>query len=279
MGYKTILVSLNELDRLEPVIEFASVLAKDHGAHVTGVYVVPSPAVYPAVGPYVIPEVYDGLTRHFEEQTQSVKTKFNNRMTRHGLGSHWLEIRAVAPVISESVGEAARAADLVVASEINREGKNGVELDFIENVILHSGCPVLVLPHAGSAAPSFERIVCGYNGSKEAGRAIREAVPILSKASDVRIVRVDPPRQDDGAPAPGSEIAQMLVRHGVKAAAESIPGGGLNAAETLAARARELGAGLIVMGAYGHTRLREFVLGGATRYFLHHMSVPLFLSH
>ena len=89
-------------------------------------------------------------------------------------------------MISESVGEAARAADLVIASEINREGKNGVELDFIENLILHSGCPILVLPHQGTAAPSFERIICGYDGSKEAGRAIREAVPLLLKANDVR---------------------------------------------------------------------------------------------
>jgi nucleotide-binding universal stress UspA family protein len=227
----------------------------------------------------VIPEVYDGLTRHFEEQIQSVKTKFHDAMTRGGLASQWLEVRAVAPVISESVGEAARAADLVIASEINREGKDGVELDFIENLILHSGCPILVLPHKGSTAPSFERIICGYDGSKEAGRAIREAVPLLLKAKDVRIVWADPPKQQDAHGAPGADMAQMLARHGIKATAESIPTGGLKAAEALAVRVRDLGAGLIVMGAYGHTRLREFMLGGATRYALHHMNVPLFLSH
>ncbi len=279
MPYRTLLVSLNELDRLDTVLGTASALAKDHDAHVTGVYVVPSPAVYPAVGPYVIPEVYDGLTRHFEEQTQSVKARFNEAMGRAGLASQWLEVRAVAPVISESVGEAARAADLVIASEINREGKNGVELDFIENLILHSGCPILVLPHKLMSAASFERIVCGYDGSKEAGRAIREAVPLLGKAQDVRVVWVDAPRQQDAAGAPGADVAQMLRRHGVNVTAESVPGGGASAGEALAIRARDLNAGLIVMGAYGHTRLREFVLGGATRYALHHMSIPLFLSH
>ena len=279
MAYKTILVSLNELDRLDALLGTASALARDHGAHVTGIYVVPSPAVYPAVGPYVIPEVYDGLTRHFEDQTQAVKAKFDGAMTGHGLSSQWLEVRAVAPVISESVGEAARAADLVIASEINREGKNGVELDFIENLIVHSGCPILVLPHQGAAAPSFERIICGYDGNKEAGRAIREAVPLLLKATDVRIVWVDPPKRQEAEPAPGADMAQMLTRHGVKVTAESMPAGGINAAEALLVRARDLGAGLLVMGAYGHTRLREFVLGGATRHALHHVSVPLFLSH
>ncbi|MDP9138958.1 MAG: universal stress protein [Pseudomonadota bacterium] len=279
MAYKTILVSLNELDRLDTLLGTASALAREHGAHVTGVYVVPSPAVYPAVGPYVIPEVYDGLTRHFEDQRQSVKAKFDGAMAGNGLSSQWLEVRAVAPSISESVGEAARCADLVIASEIDRQGKNGVELDFIENLIVHSGSPILVLPHKGAAAPGFERIICGYDGNKEAGRAIREAVPLLRKANDVRVVWVDPPKQQDAGPAPGADMAEMLVRHGVKATAESMPTGGLNAAEALAVKARELGAGLIVMGAYGHTRLREFVLGGATRYALHHMSVPLFLSH
>ncbi len=133
MAYKTLLVSLNELDRLDMVLEAACVVARDQGAHVTGLYVVPSPAVYPAVGPYVIPEVYDGLTRHFEERAQSVRAKFDEAVTRAGLASQWLEVRSVAPIISESVGEAARAADLVIASEINRDGKDGVELDFIEN--------------------------------------------------------------------------------------------------------------------------------------------------
>jgi nucleotide-binding universal stress UspA family protein len=279
MAYRTILVSLNELDRLDALFDATSILARDHQAHVVGVYVVPSPAVYPAVGPYVIPEVYDGLTRHFEEQTQSVKAKFSDAMARGNLPSQWLEVRAVAPVISESVGEAARAADLVIASEINREGKNGVELDFIETLIVHSGCPILVLPHKSTAPLSFEKVVCGYDGGKEAGRAIREAVPLLKKAKDVRVVWVDPAKPQDGEPLPGADMAQMLVRHGVKATAESMTTSGLNAAEALAGKARDLGAGLIVMGAYGHTRLREFVLGGATRYALHHMSVPLFLSH
>ncbi len=128
-------------------------------------------------------------------------------------------------------------------------------------------------------AVNFERIVCGYDGSKEAGRAIREAVPLLGKAQDVRLVWVDPPKQQDAVDAPGADMAQMLRRHGVKVTAESIPGGGAGAGQALAARAHDLNAGLIVMGAYGHTRLREFVLGGATRYALHHMSIPLFLSH
>jgi nucleotide-binding universal stress UspA family protein len=166
----------------------------------------------------------------------------------------------------------------VVVSEANREGKNGVEVDFVENVILGLGRPVLVVP-GRTAALDTAQIVCGYNGSKEAARAIHDALPILRNAKDVRVVWVDPPKDRELAAPPGADMAESLQRHGVKATAQAVESNGANPAEAVMAKAREVGAGLIVMGAYGHSRIREFVLGGATRHALSNLAVPLLMSH
>jgi nucleotide-binding universal stress UspA family protein len=278
MTYKTLLVSLNEIERLDALLEITLKLAADQRAHVLGLYVIPAPAVYPAVGPYVVPEVFDGLTRYFEEQSKGTRAKFEALIKRRGVPGTWLEVKALAPVISETVSEVGRIADLVVVSEANREGKNGVEVDFVENVILGLGRPVLVVP-GRTAALDTAQIVCGYNGSKEAARAIHDALPILRNAKDVRVVWVDPPKDRELAAPPGADMAESLQRHGVKATAEAVESNGANPAEAVMAKAREVGAGLIVMGAYGHSRIREFVLGGATRHALSNLAVPLLMSH
>jgi nucleotide-binding universal stress UspA family protein len=276
MTYKTLLVSLNEIERLDAVLGLSASLAVDQHAHLIGLYVIPAPAVYPAVGPYVVPEVFDGLTRYFEEQSKDARNKFDAVLKRSGLPGQWLEVKALAPIISETVSEVGRIADLVVVSEANREGKNGVELDFVENVILGTGRPVLILPRKAALELNPNVIVCGYNGSKEAARAVHDAVPLLKKAKDVRLLWVDPASEAESS---GAEMAESLKRHGIKARAEAVESGGANPAEVVMAKARELGAGIVVLGAYGHSRIREFVLGGATRHALSTMTVPLLMSH
>src|SRR5688572_26602999 len=278
-AYKTILVSLNEIERLDALLDWTASLAKDLGSHVIGLYVIPAPSVYPAVGPYVVPEVFDGLTRYFEEQSKNARARFDAVLSRRGLAGEWLEIRAQVPSLSETVSEIGRCADLVVLSEINRDGKTGVELDFAENVILGVARPVVILPRAIQPVAG-DLIACGYNGSKEASRALHEAIPLLLKARDVRLIWVDPP-EEESPPAlpPGALMAASLNRHGVKAKVETLPSNGRNAAAVVVARAQELEARILIMGAYGHSRIREFVLGGATRHALSNIPIPLFMSH
>src|SRR5688572_9405820 len=124
MAYKTLLVSLNEIERLDAVLKTAAALAVRQQSHVIGLYVIPAPAVYPAVGPYVVPEVFDGLTRYFEEQLKGAKSKFDAVVQRSKLTGQWLEVKALTPVISETVSEIGRIADLIIVSEANRDGKN-----------------------------------------------------------------------------------------------------------------------------------------------------------
>jgi nucleotide-binding universal stress UspA family protein len=280
MTYKTILVSLNEIDRLDVLLELTTALAREHDAHVLGLYVIPAPAIYPAAGSYGIPEIFDSFTRYFEEQLRPAREKFESAVKRNDIAGQWLEIGARVPAISDSISEIGRIADLVVLSEPDRSADKGVELDLVENVVLSVGRPVLVIPQKSGRELKINQIVCGYNGSKEAARAVQDALPFLKKAEDVRLVWVDPSLERETAgPLPGADMAESLDRHGVKATMEPMPTNGINPAEALLTRARDLGAGLIVMGAYGHSRLREFVLGGATREALSTLSVPLILSH
>jgi nucleotide-binding universal stress UspA family protein len=278
MAYKTLLVSLNEIERLDAVLKMAAALAVQQQSHVIGLYVIPAPAVYPAVGPYVVPEVFDGLTRYFEEQLKDAKGKFDAAVQRSKLTGQWLEVKALTPVMSETVSEIGRIADLIIVSEANRDGKNGVELDFVENLILGTGRPLLILPRSSGADLNTDRIVCAYDGSKEAARALHDAIPLLQRSKDVRLFWVDPD-SDPARPPPGSDMAESLRRHGIEATAESLPSGGINPAEVVVAKGRELGAGMVVMGAYGHSRIREFVLGGATRHALANITIPLLMSH
>jgi nucleotide-binding universal stress UspA family protein len=280
MTYKTILVALNEIDRLAAVLEFSAGLAAEHNAHIIGLYVIPGPAVYPAVGPYAVPEIIDIFTKYFEEQSQDVRDKFESAMKRDDLSFQWLEVRATAPEVSQTVSEIGRIADIVVVSEMDRQASMGVEVDFVANVVMGVGRPVLILPRTAGNKLKIDQIICGYNGSKEAARAIHDALPLLKRAADVRLVWVDPSKTHGTAGAlPGADMAESLDRHGVKVTVEPMPTSGQDAAEALLTRARDLDAGVIVMGAYGHSRLREYVLGGATRNALSAMSVPLMMSH
>src|SRR4026207_2328978 len=116
MNYKTILASLNEIDRLDPLLEVVAELASMEDAHVIGLYVIPAPAVFPAVGPYALPEIFDSWTKHFEDQRPLVKAKFEAAMARNGGAWQWIETRASVPGISDDVSEVGRIADLVVLS-------------------------------------------------------------------------------------------------------------------------------------------------------------------
>lgn len=151
-----------------------------------------------------------------------------------------------------------------------------------EAVLFGSGRPVLLLPDAARRkAPAFGLVAVGWDGGAPAARAVADALPILARAARVRVVTVageashDTPR---GPFAPASALLRHLARHGVQATAEEVDAAGRPAGDALHDDAARHGADLLVMGAYGHSRLRELVLGGATRTLLGRLPLPLFLS-
>ena len=280
MSYRTILVSLNEINRLAETVAAAVQLARDTGAHVSGLYVVPAVQVYPSVGFEAAPQVFEGNRSFFKDHAPRVKQAFEEAMRRENLPHDFHQIDARTPIIADEVVAAGRVADLVVVSATNPDEITGVERDFVEQIVMALGRPVVVLPSQGDAKLSLNEIVIGWDGGREAARATFDALPLLKKAGKVRVVRIDPQKDPSlrGSVA-GADLAESLSRHGVKAEAQGYPTDGLDEGQALMRCAEDAGAGLIVMGAYGHSRLAEFIFGGATRFVLTRMARPVLMSH
>lgn len=280
MSYKTILVSLNEVSRVKELLAAASGLARALDAHVSGLYVVPAVQVYPSVGFEAAPQVFEGNRSYFKDNAARVREGFDAAMKAEGLPNDFRQIDARTPVIADEVVAAGRTADIVIVSATNPEEITGVERDFVEQVVMALGRPVVVLPYQGEARLSLGEIVVGWDGGREAARAAFDALPILKLAERVRVVRIDPQKDPSlrGAVA-GADLAEALARHGVKTETQGYPTDGMDEGQALLRCAEDCGAGLIVMGAYGHSRLAEFIFGGATRFVLTRLSRPVLMSH
>jgi nucleotide-binding universal stress UspA family protein len=276
MSYKTIVVSLNETGRLPQILAAARKLGSTFKAHVRGVYVIPAAQVYPMVGYDAVPEIYDGNRVYFQTEKDKVKAEFEKAMKADGVAGAFVTVDGRTSQIANEVAEQARSADLVILAASKADGSSGVETEFAERVVMLAGRPVLLLPRDGEAPLNLEDIVLGWDNGREAARAAFDALPILRLAKKVRIAGIDvAPKGVE----PGADIAETLAHHGVKAEITHVSSDGMGTGDTLLRAAKDLGAGLVVMGAYGHSRLTEFVFGGATRQALKKLSTPVLMSH
>ena len=150
--------------------------------------------------------------------------------------------------------------------------------DLVIDLLFGAGVPLIVAPAQGASVQPPSRIVIAWEGGRVAARAVRDALPLLAKAETVEIVSVHGEKPIEGE-APGADLAEHLKRHGVAVSTHALPVGVDGVAATLRGHVRHRGADLLVMGAYGHSRLREFILGGATREALANVEVPILMSH
>jgi len=280
MTFKTILVGLNEMERNDALLEQGAVLARVMDAHIAGLYVVPAVQLYPSTAFEAMPVIFEAHRDYFQTRRDAVKTKFLAGLRRHGVRGDIAVVDSASPLISDATIEHGRVSDLLLLSQVDSTGNQGVELDFVDRVVMGVGRPVLVLPLAAKPVESFGTAIVAWNGRREAARAVFDSLPLLRLAKEVRVVRVDPQRDEQGSTAiAGSELAEVLARHGITAIAEPISGNGQEAGLALLTKVFDTGADLLVMGAYGHARIREFILGGATREALRNMRVPVLFSH
>ncbi len=173
----------------------------------------------------------------------------------------------------------ARHADIAILGQ-NDPDHPPVAPHLSESVLLGAGRPVIVVPYAGSFDTVCGTVLVAWNTTREAARALNDAMPILARAKKVTVLSINPPSGEMGRPVwPGADISLHLARHGATAEASSTVSGDIDAGNTILSRAADFGADLIVMGGYGHSRQREFLLGGVTRTLLQHMTVPVLMSH
>lgn len=288
MPFKTILVSLNHASRKDALISASIALAAKHDAHLIGLYVVPKLRIDAAIVEAASLTAIDTVRVFFEERATATERAFNEAVSMAGVEAEWRKAEPSTFKLSDAVMEHGFQADLIIVSQKDEAANDGLEGDFCQRIIMGSGRPVLLIPLSGDFDHIGESVIVGWNATRESARAIFDALPLLEISHTTRLVWVDPQENERLAgDLPGSEMAATLARHGVNATAETVPtddileGVALRswAGDVLLNRASDLGADLIVMGAYGHSRLREYILGGATRTLLHHMTVPVLMSH
>ena len=281
MSYKDLLVGLDSGASARERIEIAAALAERFAAHLVGLYPLPMPEAPRHFGyydPALLNPFFEELRARARDATDKTREVFEHIASLHGVSAEWREIPEGAdadPAVH------ARYADLAILGQLDPDSG---EPDMIrprpEQVTLASGRPILVVPYAGNFPNLGRRVVIGWNASREAARAVNDAMPLLTAAEIVSILTIDP-REGPRAHGelPGADISLHLARHGVKAEIERAVSPDLPVGEALLSRAADLGADLLVMGAYGHSRARELLLGGATRSLLRSMTLPVLMSH
>lgn len=199
-----------------------------------------------------------------------------------GPSLRWASESAIAMIggLAELIALRARFADLVVLAKPYGEQHGDEEEAIVESAMFEGQAPVLVLPDAAlDAAHIGKRIVIAWNQSREAMHAIRLALPFLKQADQVWITIIDPPKHGAERSDPGGALCQMLVRHGVRAEVSVLARTMPRISDVLLRHARDVDADMLVMGAYGHSRFRQAILGGATRNMLESANIPVFMAH
>ena len=278
MGIKTILTFCDTSPQTEVRLKIATELASGFGAHLIGTFV---------RGQIVVPAYMEAgvgvdlimlQEKRLDELQSKGKALFDKVTGPSGLNCEW---RATRGDIYEQATMHARYADLIVTGQYDPKLRDpDVVSDLAEMIALQAGRPVLVVPYIGVKQPVGQHILVAWNASREATRAVKDSLPFLKAAKQVTVLAIDPRGGAEGhGEQPGADIAGYLARHGVKVTASQTASDKVDPADVLLSRAADLNVDLIVMGAYGHSRLREMVLGGATRKVMQSMTVPVLVSH
>jgi nucleotide-binding universal stress UspA family protein len=285
MALKDILVHVDNDSRNEIRLKVAADLAQRHGAHLTGLYAADIPNTeyfYGATLPFAgggAEEVVRRMRADASDASTAVEQAFRDLLRREGLEGEWRYVEGPAPA---TMALHARYADLTVVGQPNpydsRDESNRNAI--VESPLMTSGRPILIVPYAGSFGRIGEHVLIAWNASREAARAVNDAMPLLERADRVTVLAVNP-KQGLAAhgDVPAADISLHLARHGVKAEAAHTVANDISDGEALLSYAADIGADLIVAGGYGHSRAREMVFGGVTRTLIAEMTAPVFLSH
>lgn len=276
MSYRSMLVHVDNDESSTRRVDYAVALAQRFGAELVGIYLVPGTDLAPSTAAMLRPEVVERRLGQFGEAQHAAEKRFRSTAAGAGLDVDW---RAPAGAPLDAAVAHGRCTDLFIVGQRHASAP-GFGDALISNVLLSSGRPTLVVPRSDAPATLGERVLIAWDGGREAARAIGDALPLLERAQRVDVIAVD----DGGEPAvddrlAGARLRAWLGRHGVAVDLVREPAHDIGVGERLIARAADLGSDLLVMGGYGHARMRELVLGGATRSVLRAMTVPVLMAH
>ncbi len=263
MAIKDLLIYVDARANAKTSVDYALGLVELEGAHVIGVSHAPTGDAMLSESAV---EALSRFARTGEQRGVSVETRL---------------IECAASKLADEITLQARHADMSVLGQPATDGPLAKpQMAVFEKLLFHSGRPVLVVPWAGKADPAPQTAIVAWDASGTAARAVADALPLLKRAKKVIVLVAADRNADDHGEHPGTDIALHLARHGVTIETRSIPmDAETETADLLLSQAAELGAGLMVMGGYHHSRIRESILGGVTRTIMRTMTLPVLLSH
>ncbi len=284
MPIKDILVHLDATPQAEVRLDVAADLAQRHGAHVTALFVIdPFPQAMLARTSAHLGDGRDiaGLMQRGAEEARAVaealEARLDARLRRDGISGEW---RLVDGIVAAAVPLHTRYADLVILGQRDPDRRDdGEDARLVEQTLFTSGRPVLVVPYAGRFETLARHVLVAWKPSRESARAVNDALSLMAGAESVTVLTVDAEDDPDHGQEPGADIATHLARHGLPVTTRRAQGGAVGIGDVLLNQAADTGADLLVMGAYGHSRMREMILGGVTRTLLRRMTIPVLMAH
>ncbi|MBX3576342.1 MAG: universal stress protein [Rhizobiaceae bacterium] len=262
----------------ETDLDLAADFAEREGRHLSVLVlaIAPTPPMVEAAG--TIADVWIEQRRlgieAVEQRTAAIAAQLARRPISADVASDYVD----AAIIPEIVGRRARYADMTMAGPAllaDEELRDPV----LEGALFFSGRPLLVVPRGRQPSLAPKRVIVGWDSRVESARAVREAMEMLATADEVRLTIVDPVRDEyHHGEEPGADAASYLARHGARVTVDRVPSENRSVADVLRRSALDADADMMVIGAYGHSRLRERIFGGVTRSLLHHPSLPTFLA-
>lgn len=283
-GFKHILANLSDPQSSAAVLELAILLGRDHEAHVAALHIRPDlanaiPLVGEGMSSSMVEEMLNAAEERATERAKQIKAQFDDARHRHNISiPKGPGAAGFSAMWHEEVGQeedvlanAARLTDLVVVGRPSPDD-DSPSISAINAALLEGGRPVLLAPPTAPVVIG-RNIAIFWNGSAEVSHAVAAALPLLRRADKVSILSA---RENDLASP--DDLSAYLAWHGISASIRTVSSGG-NVGERLLAEADSVGADLVVMGAYTHSRLRQLILGGVTHYMLYSAKLPIFLSH
>lgn len=273
MALKNLLVHLTGQPTDRDRLAAALTLAGRHQARVDGFFI--SPKIHiPGYASASLPaEVFETHERELRAQAERIGGDFRQQLDKAGVSGDWY---FRVGDIDEELARQAYFADLVVVGQRDERYNGGANASRNDYVVMNASGPLLFVPDIGAGNTIGDRVLIAWNGGMEAARAVRDALPLLTAASHVEVLAVN--AASDEGEVPTADICLFLARHGVNAEASRGVAKGISVGDYLLSHAADRGSDLLVMGAYGHSRMFETILGGVTRSLLGQMTVPLLMS-
>ena len=278
MSYKTVLVHCDDSRGVGARLAVAAEVAQRFDSRLVGLHArEPFEAVSYVDGGMGLGPLMKAYEAGRDAAEKTARDAYEKAIKGRSFASEW---RVAEAFSDDALAVNARYADLLVVGQADPEDAASGRSDLPEAMAFATGRPVLVVPKIGALAPVGKTVMVCWNASRESARAVTDALPFLRAAEKVIVLVIDP---EVSAAAhgqePGADVALWVARHGVNVTVQRDVAADSKVGETILSRAADCDAGLIVMGIYGHSRLREFILGGASRTLLESMTVPVLMSH